>query len=220
MKMKLFVAAVAVLCVAATWPQLRITSFSSGGDLTWTNSAALGAYRVEWAESPTGQWKSFDTLTNLNLVLAKTNRITVQVPQPNELGFYRVAWLPPQPIGDWEYRGYDRQGALVVTGQLSITSTTLLSTNPPGYGVQGSWNLQYAGTETNAPWWLRIQTGTGDLVGTVEVDTARVRLSWPPGVYDDIIQLFGTLWPNTCTGIWVYVTFVDPQAGAFRMQRR
>jgi hypothetical protein len=216
--MKLFVAA-AVLVGAAALAELRITSFNSSGELTWTNSIWRGIYNVDWADSPVGPWKPLVTVADLDW--AKTNLMAVQVPLSNGKAFYRVAWLQPQPIGAWDYYGYDNGGTLVVTGQLNIASTTLLSSNPPVvYGFQGSWNLQYAGTETNAPWWLRIQTGTGNLGGTVEMDSASLRLEWPTNGYDDNIQLTEPLWPNTYTGVWTYITFSGPHGGTFRAQRR
>ena len=219
--MKLLLAAAIVLVGAVAWPQPRITSFNSSGELTWTNFAQIGAYRVAWADSPTGSWNPFDALTNLNLILAQTNRVTVQLPLSNAPVFYRAAWMPPEPIGDWDYRGYDSQGTLVITGQLGVVSKTVLSTNPPNpvYGVQGSWNLEYAGPPTNQLWYLGPQTGTGSLGGTLEVGYARFQLGWPTNQSDDAIHLSGTLWPNTYTGWWVHVTWVGPQGGPFSALR-
>ncbi len=195
-----------MLVGAAALAQLRITSFNTSGELTWTNSARVGAYRVAWANSPAGPWNTFDTLTNLNLILARTNRVSAQLPLSNTPAFYRVAWIPPDPIGTWDYRGYDNQGALVITGQLSIASTTVLSTNPanPGYGIHGTWDLQFAGQTTNQLMSVGPQIGTGNLGGTLDIGYARLRLAWPPETPDNSIQIFGTLWPNTYTGVWVW----------------
>jgi hypothetical protein len=152
---------------------------------------------------------------------AKTNRITLQVPMSNAQAFYRVAWIPPDPVRVWDYRGYDAQGTLVITGRLSIPSMTLLSTNSPVvYGVRGSWNLQYAGPPTNALWWLGPQIGTGGLGGTVEFYTASLRLVWPTNVYDYNLQLSGMLGPNTYTGIWYYWSWGGGSLGPFSAERR
>lgn len=105
MKARLALAAAASLAGVAAVAQLRITHFNSSGDLTWTNFANQGAYRVEWADSLDGRWRQFDT--NLNAVWALTNRVTVRLPLSNSPAFYRVAWTPPEPIGVWDYRAYD-----------------------------------------------------------------------------------------------------------------
>jgi len=214
--------AATVLLGAVASAQLRITYFKSNGEFTWTNFARIGAYQVEWAHSPTGSWNQFDTPTNLNPVLASTNRVTVQLPLSNPPAFYRVAWIPPDPIGSWDYRGYDSQGTLVITGQLNIASTTVLSTNPanPVYGVQGTWDLQYAGPPTNDLSYLGPQIGSGNLGGTLDVGYARLHLVWPLGSPDYNVQLFGTLWPNTYTGSWVYVNFAPAYGGPFSAERR
>lgn len=139
----------------------------------------------------------------------------------NAQAFYRVAWIPPDPVRVWDYRGYDAQGTLVITGRLSIPSMTLLSTNSPVvYGVRGSWNLQYAGPPTNALWWLGPQIGTGGLGGTVEFYTASLRLVWPTNVYDYNLQLSGMLGPNTYTGIWYYWSWGGGSLGPFSAERR
>jgi len=203
MKTKLFLVVATGLVGLGAVAQLRITSFNSSGSITWTNFARVGAYRVAWANSPAGPWNAFDTLTNLNLILARTNRVTVQLPLSNTPAFYRVAWIPPEPIGVWDYRGYDNQANLVITGQLSIVSKTLVSPNPPnpGYTVQGAWNLQYTGQGSS--FCLYNQMGTGGFDGTLDVGYAYLSLSWPTnGCTDCLLDLFGTLWPDKYTGSW------------------
>ena len=96
-KIRLLLVVATMLVGAVALAQLRITSFKPSGELTWTNFARVGAYRVEWANSPTGSWNSFGTATNLNLLLAQTNRVTVQVPLSNAPAFYRVALFHPIP---------------------------------------------------------------------------------------------------------------------------
>src|SRR5436309_15411903 len=65
-----------------------ITSLNRNGELTWTNSVSKATYRVEWASSAEGPWSKFDVLTNLTLLSATSNVVTVKVPM-----FYRVVWL-------------------------------------------------------------------------------------------------------------------------------
>ena len=68
MRTRLLLVTAAVLAGAAALAQPRITSFNSSGELTWTNSARVGAYRVEWANSPAGRWNAFGTRTNLDSI--------------------------------------------------------------------------------------------------------------------------------------------------------
>ena len=211
--------AAAVLIGAAALAQLRITSFNSSGELTWTNFARVAAYRVEWANSPTGLWNVFGSATNLNSIWAETNRVTVQLPLSNAPTFYRVAWTPPDPIGVWDYRAFDSQGALYITGQLALVSTTLLTSNPPIYGVSGWRDLKYADRTTNQV--DGFYTGTGELEGRLDVVDASLDLFWPLGCADCGMIPSGTLWPNTYTGRWYYETFGGPMpGGAFSAARR
>jgi len=92
MRTRLLLVTAAVLAGAAALAQPRITSFNSSGELTWTNSARVGAYRVEWANSPAGRWNAFGTRTNLDSIWAETNHVTAQLPLSNAPTFYRVAW--------------------------------------------------------------------------------------------------------------------------------
>ena len=219
MKRFLLLTTVAVLVRTTAWAQPHITSFKADGELTWTNFATVGAYRVEWAESLLGPWNQFDTQTNLNLILAETNRITLQVLLSNTPAFYRVAWLPPDPIGTWDYRGYDTNGTLVVTGILEIVSTTLASSNPPIYSISGMRHLGYAGTTNRIV--DAFYLGTGEVTGALDLRSARLSLFWPPGCADCGMIPVGTLWPDTYSGNWSYETFVGLAAGGpFTATRR
>ena len=196
----LFVAAVLLIATTAAWPQLRITSINSSGEITWTNRAWIAAYRVTWADSATGPWTAFDTFTNLNLILAETNIVSVQLPVSNAPAFYRVAWILPEPIGVWDYFGYDQQGTLVVTGQLNVASKTLPSGGAGFYQVQGTWNLQSTGQGNNSC--LGNQMGAGGFLGTLSISVAELRLSWPTNCADCNLDLIGTLWPDSYIGTW------------------
>jgi len=215
-KTKLLLAAAVVLVGAVAWGQLRITSFNSDGELTWTNAAHVGAYRVEWANSPTGLWKPFETPTNLNSIWAESNRVTVQVPLSNAPPFYRVAWTPPDPVGVWDYRGYDSHGVLVVTGVLTLAWMT----NPPTdyYGWR---DFQYAGPPTNDyRGWLGPQVGTGGVRGYLDFSWAHLSVVMPTNTFDYSAGPSGTVWPNVYTGQWYYSTFSQIYSGPFEALRR
>jgi hypothetical protein len=218
-RLSLVLAGSIAIAAAAAVAQPRITSFTSSGLLTWTNFARIGAYKVEWADSPGGTWHAFDTATNLNSVWVATNRITVQVPVSNTPAFYRVGWTAPDATGLWDYCGY-YQGTLVITGQLAIVSTGIEATNPPVEGVQGSYNLGYAGPATTNLWYFGPGLGTGWFTGNLTVGYAHLYIVWPTNVIDDNIVLIGTIWPDNYTGTWNYGTWSGPRAGPFVARRR
>jgi hypothetical protein len=221
MQRVLLLVTAAVLVGAVAVAQLQITSFNSTGELSWTNSISRGFYNIESASSPAGPWNPLATVADLDW--AKTNSITLQASVTNAQAFYRVQWLVPDPIGVWDYRGYYRDGTVVITGQLTVSSMTVLSTNDPAntvHGVRGWWSLQYAGPPTNQVWHLGPQIGTGSFGGHLDVGYAHLNISWPTNVVDDNIQLIGTLSPNTYTGTWNYYTLEGPRAGPFGAQRR
>jgi hypothetical protein len=210
--MSLFVSAVVLVGLAVS-AQLVITSFRPNGELTWSNSVGNAAYQVAWASSLTGRWNQFDRPTNLNSILATGKCVTVQVPMSNRDAqtFYRVVWTPPNPIGLWDYYGYDSRGTLVITGLLSICES-----NP----IVGSWDLGYAGPPTNYTGYLGPQIGTGALSGTFYFAYAYLALYWPSNFYDNNIDLFGTLWPNTYTGQCTFSAFFPIPIGPFTAIRR
>jgi len=101
MTKRLILVTTTVLVWTAAWTQLRIISFNSNGVITWTNSFYRGFYNVESSAAPTGPWTTMATVADLDW--AKTNRITFQAPPTNAHGTHRVEWLPPDPIGVWDY---------------------------------------------------------------------------------------------------------------------
>jgi hypothetical protein len=217
MKKRFLLVAATFLAVVATMAQFRITSFKPTGEIIWTNSAQVGAYRVEWANSPTGQWTS---LASLNPILAETNRVIVQVPLSNSPAFYRVGWIQPDPIGNWDCRGFDSRGTLVITGQFSFSSKGLLLPNPPIYSVAGVRRLQYAGPPTNSAWYFPF-IGTSGVSGRLEVRAANLSAEWPSNCSDCGNWFSGTLWPNSWTGYWGRTTFIGGQIdGTFQATRQ
>ena len=211
--------ATVLLAGAVAWAQLHITSFNSSGELTWTHPIDRGLYCVESTDSPSGPWNFYTSVVDSDW--AKTNRMTAGVHLTNGQGFFRVGWITPNPVGIWNYRGYDFYGMLVVTGAVNITSMFLLSSNPPVvYGVAGSKDFKYVGPPTNALWWLGPQIGTESMDGSVELHTARLRLYWPTNCGDCNVQLIGDIWGNSHTGRWYYWTFGETYAGSFTAERR
>ncbi|PYL69939.1 MAG: hypothetical protein DMF28_01375 [Verrucomicrobia bacterium] len=181
-----------VLAVTAIGAELVISSFNQNGELTWTNSITSNAtYRVEWAGKATGPWRKFDALTNLTLLSATSSTVTATVPT-----FYRVVWLdPPQPEpqGAWDYKSYDQQSVLIVTGRLSM----MIQTNR----ITGTWNLQRTGNPTrDGHFWLAI--GTGELLGSLTGYDLLVGLN--PRASDDNIVLQGRMIGTNWTGTWEY----------------
>lgn len=215
MKTRLLLVTAAMLVGAVAWAQLRITSFNSAGELTWTNSAIYGVYRIERAVSPAGPWEPFKTPTNFNSTWVETNRVTVQVPLSNPPTFCRVVWTPPEPIGVWDYRGYDSQGTLVVTGVLTLAWMT----NPPAY-YYGWRDFRYAGPPTNNYFgWLGPQIGTGGVSGRL-YPWAQLEVDMPTNVFDNYTAIGGNVWPNSYTGLWFYSTFSLEYSGPFQAVRQ
>lgn len=129
--------------------------------------------------------------------------------------------IPPDPVGEWDYRGYDSQGTLVLTGKLSIASRSLLASNPPIYSFSGWREIRYAGPPTNHLGYLVTQIGTGGCSGRLEVNYASLSLEWPTNCVDCASGLGGTLWPNAYTGSWYYATWAGPfPGGPFSAERR
>jgi hypothetical protein len=181
----LLLASCGLLVASVVTAQLVITSFNQNGELTWTNSVSNATYRVEWASSATGPWNKFDALTNLTLLSATTNVVTVKVPM-----FYRVVWMdPPSPLGDWQYSAYSTQGTLVVTGCLSIIS---IQSNE----VSGTWSFGYTGQPQPHP------VGEGRFDGSLSGSSLFLNLN--PGVNDDNLFLDGKLTGNHYQGTWFW----------------
>lgn len=202
-------------------PQLRITSFKATGELTWTNSVARGFYSVERAHSPAGPWSLLTTAADLDQAVGNT--VTAQVALTNAAVFCRVAWVPPDPDGIWDYYAYDLDGTLAVTGRFTLVTGDLESTNPSVlYRVLGTRSLGYAGPSSKVPWYLYPQVDTNDSPycrGGVNMNLSELGVSWPTNCYDCVVGLGGDLWANTYTGRWQYYTFLGPIMGRFEAFR-
>jgi hypothetical protein len=216
MKVRLLLFSAAGLVAAVAVGQLRITSLNSSGELTWTNSARVGAYRVEWANLPAGPWNPFATLTNLNSLWAETNCVTAQLPVSNPPAFYRVGWTPPDPAGVWDYRGYDANGVLVVTGLLTLAWAT-----NPATDYYGWHDFKYVGPPTNNyNGWLGPQVGTGGVQGDLDFPWSHLGVGMPTNMYDFYVGLSGTVRPTAYTGQWYYSTLFQINTGPFQAVRR
>ncbi len=181
---------------------LVITALNRNGELTWTNSVNNATYRVEWASSAEGPWNKFDALTNLTLLSATSNVVTVKVPM-----FYRVVWLDAAAQGGtYNYSGYDAQGSLVVTGRLVLSAET----NP----LTGLWDFQRTGTSTND---IGPQIGQGKLEGSVTASQIWINLN--PGWADNNVFLAGNLVGNSVTGRWDYSAFTWRASGTFKADK-
>src|SRR6266536_217841 len=119
MKATIILAGTLVLSVSLCRAQLRLTRFDAAGHMTWTNAVGDAAYRVEFSPVFRGPYR---TLTNV-VSTETTNSIQVGFLPTSANGFYRVVWTnapPAEPLGSWEYQGFDEGGSLVVTGKLTF----------------------------------------------------------------------------------------------------
>ncbi len=195
---KQILSALAVLTVAASGTaQLVITSFSQNGALTWTNVVSNATYRVEWAGSPAGPWLSFDALTNLTSLSATNKSVAVTVPT-----CYRVVWLdppPPEPEGVWDYRAWDYDGVLLVTGRFSLVFRTNLFEN-----TKGTRDLQLTGNRSTNGYYA-LQKGTGDISGRLTGFDFSLNLD--PWTSDENIILRGRMFGAYVSGDWAFLGF-------------
>ena len=186
----LFGGVIALTTVAA---ELVITSFNPNGELTWTNSVSNATYRVEWAGSATGPWTNFDALTNLTLLSATNNSVTVEVPM-----FYRVVWSDaPAYAGTYELREYDLEGSLVVTGRLYLSGT--------GASFRGTKDLRPVGNYSTND--IGPQLGAGTVGGAFGGSYPYMTLGLDPGFNDNNVNLSGYLVGNTYLGSWAWTMF-------------
>jgi len=209
MKKRFLLLFAGLLALTVLVAQVVITSLDREGELTWTNAVSNATYRVEWATSANGPWNRFDALTNLNFISATNDSVSVHVPVSVQVPmFYRVVWTDAPPYaGTYDYRGYDVDGSLVVTGRLYLTGM-------PGSGlVMGRKELYRVGNSTNP---VGPQLGTGSVVGGFTDSSVRMTIILNPEVYDNNVTLRGRLIGNTYKGSWDWVPVLSPfVAGAF-----
>lgn len=217
--MSLLVVAGLAVAAGTASAQVRITAFTPGGELVWTNPAvSRGVYSVEAADSPAGAWT---VLTNaVDAEWSRTNRLATLLSVTNAQAFYRVGWVRPDALGVWDFEGLDMQGELVFTGRLCINSMTLETAAPPVvYRLGGSYSCRYVGSDTNgfgAPYLF----SNAYLDGQLTLDTADFVVGWPTNCYDCSISLLGIPGPDALhAGQWSYWSWGGPQMGALRAIR-
>ena len=179
-----------------------IGGFQRDGVLTWTNSVSNAVYRIESAPSLGGPWT---TLTNLGLIDASNRQVTVQLPPPGtqRLELFRVVWAdapPAQPIGNWEYRGFDPSGGLTVTGLVSVVAS-----NP----VSGSCTIQATGPDPHP----RHPVGAGSFTSGVILGSNKAQLPLPTGFSVDNFRLSGQIALDEYWGWWSYTDIVINLSG-------
>jgi hypothetical protein len=101
------------------WAQVRITSLSRLGELTWTNSVTTRfrapIYSVEWTSSPTGKtWHVLAVVTNKTSIV-----VTNSQSWSSAATFYRVVWINGSV---WRYSGYNSQ-SLITSGKVYVSTS-------------------------------------------------------------------------------------------------
>lgn len=173
--------------------QVELLALDSAGRLRWTNAVmdpvTPPIYQAEWACSPTGAWVALATVTNQTF-LALTNPL----PGAPASAYYRVAWTNGEV---WQYREFDSQGLLVVTGKLYVSTEYI-----PGFGlasVSGTWSRSQA--VAGGDRWFRVNQGKLRTTRPV-VDPAAFTISL--GCYGEPCFWLEGPWPvtNPWWGTW------------------
>jgi hypothetical protein len=108
-----------------------------------------------------------------------------------------VSDLQPGFPVNYDYRGFDAKGSLVVAGTMSMTATDTTS-------VSGTWAFEGVSLVDK----IGPQVGSGRLVGNIQQTTISINLN--PGWADNNVLLFGTIGSRRITGRWTWVTFAGP----------
>lgn len=175
---------------------LRLTSFSRAGALKWTNDicTTLPVYEVLRANSPTGTWQHFFSVTNVNSTLLT-----------NALGgsagavFHKLRWVSDGPVV-FNYSFDEGLGFSAVEGQLAVNFAGVGGTlSSPG--TLGSWFFQDTGLLFDAPHPLGIGRFYGGGI-TVTGGTHRVKLTLTPGSENFYLQ--GTMQLTVINGVSSY----------------
>jgi hypothetical protein len=108
-----------------------------------------------------------------------------------------VSDLQPGFPVNYDYRGFDAKGSLVVAGTMSMTATDTTS-------VSGTWAFEGVSLVDK----IGPQVGSGRLVGNIQQTTISINLN--PGWADNNVLLLGTIGSRRITGRWTWVTFAGP----------
>ena len=113
------------------------------------------------------------------------------------------------PLGDYSYTSYDKDGAKVVEGRLSITSVESMR-NLEGEDVQqikGNWELKKVGNQEK----IGLQDGSGDLAGSIRKGEIYINLN--PNINDANVFLRGTIDGKRFHGKWTFSAYSGPVSG-------
>src|SRR6266496_428094 len=106
---------------------------------------------------------------------------------------------PPKSvlIGDYQYTSYDKQGAKVVEGRLSITSVESQRIRSEIVThLKGNWQLNKVGNQEH----IGAQVGSGELDGSI--DKGEIWIDLNPNISDGNVFLTGTIEGRRFHGRW------------------
>jgi hypothetical protein len=121
--------------------------------------------------------------------------------------FYRAQTIPPpaQPLGDWQYEGYDAQGSLIVTGMVTfVTATTPLA---------GSWDFQ----PVHLPYVSGHYVGQESFIDG-ELSGQRATVSKMRAIDDEFV-LSGQMGSDVFAGTWQHHVEGPTETGSFMARR-
>jgi len=202
----LFLCVSGLLLTVSIHAELAITEFHPDGALSWTNSVSNAVYRIESAPALTGPW---DAVTNLGWLQASNQQVTVKLRSSGaqQMEFFHVVWAdapPAQPVGVWQYRGFDPGGGLAVTGLVSIAAT-----NP----MTGTCSFQAAGAGPHPGH----PVGSGSFMNGVVFSPNKVQIPLPMGFFADNFQLSGQMALDEFWGSWSYTDSLIDLSGRSRV---
>lgn len=111
----------------------------------------------------------------------------------------------PLRIGKYQYSGYDKSGRKILKGRISIISVQPhRNKHEESYEIKGYWRLNKIGD----PKMIGPQTGTGDLVGSI--DKGEIYIDLNPNMNDNNVILQGKIEGRRFHGRWRYSGFAGP----------
>ena len=120
------------------------------------------------------------------------------------------------PLGDYAYTSYDKDGAKVVEGRLSITSVESRRIGAEEVPqIKGNWELRKVGNQEK----IGRQVGSGDLAGSITKGEIYINLN--PNISDANVFLRGTINGKRFHGKWTFSAFAGPVSeGTFEAIRK
>ncbi len=122
----------------------------------------------------------------------------------------------PFPVGDYDYTSYDEQGAKVVEGRISITSSEERRVGPEiQTQLKGNWELKKVGKQQH----IGGQEGKGELIGSVI--KGEIYLDLNPNINDANVLLHGKIEGKRFHGTWSFNGYAGPlMKGAFEATKK